>query len=489
VKLEALATEIALPIRAHSNHLTTPKSLATIDSNLLEAIEYRFGISSAGQGQTNGSNPAVMTAVLEVSGRRIGMVSVEVATELAADTVAKEALDVLAACGAQAIAYRAVDQRLESEKRLRATAEKTLRETHNAMIKHQHFGQMGDFRYNTRTGESIGSLECYKLFGYDPALAEIDFGEWTSKIVPEDRQRIIDTLADCVSRGAPLKFEYRIELDGQIKYIACEGALDVEHVGDPTYYGVLIDVSERRRYEERLNAARRELATALRLASLGELAASIIHEVSQPITAIGLGAASSLRWLDVPGGEKEVRESLKRMSGETARAAAVIDGLRSLARSSVTQLVQIDIIEAVRDALTLIEGRASRECVSVVASFHHASVLACADRVQIQQVVVNLANNALDAMCQNREQVRQLHVSCFKTDADYFGVSFVDTGSGFAVDDPQDLFAPLYSTKTDGLGLGLAICRKIILAHRGEISARANEPRGSIFEFKIPLTA
>jgi two-component system, LuxR family, sensor kinase FixL len=101
--------------------------------------------------------------------------------------------------------------------------------------------------------------------------------------------------------------------------------------------------------------------------------------------------------------------------------------------------------------------------------------------------VVNLANNALDAMSQNAGHARQLHISCFKPDTAYFGMSFIDTGPGFAVDDPQQLFDPLYTTKAEGMGLGLAICRKIILAHRGEISARANRPRGAIFEFKLPL--
>jgi len=496
VKLEALdssavdavmAPEIAWPAGAHWNHLASPKALAATDPALLEETEISFGTPLAGAEQPDGPTPNLICAALEVAGRHIGMLSVELATGQCADQAMIDTLEVLAASAAQAIAYRRLAQRLEAEKHVRATAEETLRETHNAMIKHQQVGRMGDFRFNTRTAESFGSLECYKLFGFDPTLAEIDFREWTSKIVPEDRQRIIDTLADCVSRGAPLKFEYRIELDGEIKYIACEGALDVDHVGDPTYYGVLSDVTDRRRDEQRLNAARQELETALRLASLGELAASIIHEVSQPITAIRLGVASSLRWLDRPDGDKEVRQALIQASEETARAASVIGGLRALASSAVTQLVEIDIVEAVREALTLIEGRAARERVAVVPSFDDARILVRADRVQIQQVVVNLANNALDAMAQNGNHARQLRIRCFKPDTTCFGMALADTGPGFAVDDPQQLFDPFYSTKAEGMGLGLAICRKIILAHRGEISARANQPRGAIFEFRIPL--
>ncbi|GAB2924218.1 hypothetical protein GCM10027093_74600 [Paraburkholderia jirisanensis] len=496
VKLDARATHdidayaapgIAGPAEAHRKHLSTPAPLASIDPNLLEETEISFGVSSAEQGQTHHAHPIVMSAVLEASGKRIGMLRVELAVGQPANQAMMEALEVLAASSAQAIACRRLDERLKAERRVRAAAEETLRETHNAMIKHQQVGRMGDFRFNTRTGESFGSLECYKLFGFDPALPEIDFGEWTSKIVPEDRQRIIDTLADCVSRGAPLKFEYRIKLDGETKYIACEGALDVDHVGDPTYYGVVTDVTDRRRHEERLNEARQELATALRFASLGELAASIIHEVSQPITAIRLAAAASLRWLDVPGSEKEVRDALQRLSADTVRAASFIGGLRALSRGAITQRVEIDIVEAVREALTLIEGRAARERVAVFASIDHTAIPVRADRVQIQQVVVNLANNALDAMSQNGEHVRQLHISCFKPDAACFGMSFADTGPGFVAASPQQLFTPLYTTKTEGMGLGLTICRKIILAHHGEISARANQPRGAIFEFKIPL--
>ncbi|WP_158510978.1 ATP-binding protein [Paraburkholderia caribensis] len=480
----AAVAESTWPPRSHrEDPLSKQKPLVSIDPELLEETEFSFGRSSAGQTPTDGSSPVVMSVALEAFERRIGLISLEFAPGHAAS---KASMEVLAASAAQTVAYLRLGQRFEVETRGRATAERTLRETHNAMIKHQQVGRMGDFRFNTRTGESYGSLECYKLFGFDPRLAEIDFGEWTSKIIPEDRQRIIDTLADCVSRQAPLKFEYRIELNGEIRYIACEGALDIDHVGDSTYYGVVTDVTDRRRYEERLNAARQELAAALRFASLGELAASIIHEVSQPITALHVGAAAALRWLDAPGNETEVREALRRMTEDTARATSVIGGLRALARGAEAQLAEIDIVEAVREALMLIGGRAARERVSVFASVDYANIRVRADRVQMQQVVVNLANNALEAMSENGQHVRELHISCF-TEADHFGMRFADTGPGFASDNLQKLFDPLYSTKAEGMGLGLAICRKIILAHQGEISARTNEPRGAIFEFKIPL--
>src|SRR6202034_3067105 len=121
---------------------------------------------------------------------------------------------------------------LVQERSLRVAVEEARRETHNAMIKHQQVGRMGDFRFNTRTGVSYGSLECYKLFGFDPHLPEVDFSTWTEKIVPEDRQRIMDELSAAIAALRPFKFEYRIELNGEIRYIVCEGQVDTEHVGD-----------------------------------------------------------------------------------------------------------------------------------------------------------------------------------------------------------------------------------------------------------------
>ncbi|MEI9985538.1 MAG: PAS domain-containing protein [Aliidongia sp.] len=137
-----------------------------------------------------------------------------------------------------------------------AAPRKPLRETHAAMIKHQQVGRMGDFRYNTRTQESRGSLECYKLFGYDPTLGQIDFSTWTEKIHPDDRPRIIKTLADAISVHAPILFEYRILLGGETRYIRCEGQPDHDHVGDVVYYGVLTDITERKVTEETLRAGR-----------------------------------------------------------------------------------------------------------------------------------------------------------------------------------------------------------------------------------------
>jgi two-component system, LuxR family, sensor kinase FixL len=375
---------------------------------------------------------------------------------------------------------------LAFEREARRKAEEALRETHAAMIKLQQVGRMGDFRYNTRTKESRGSLECYKLFGYDPSLGQIDFSTWTESIHPDDRPVIVKTLSDAISALAPILFEYRILLGGETRYIRCEGQPDQDHVGDLVYYGVLTDVTERRAGEEALRQAEADLASALRLASMGELAGSIVHEISQPLAAIATSADACQRWITAgPDRRDRALASLDRVISESRRAAAVVAGLKSLVRESDPAIAPLDVADAMREVTSLVMAELARERVLLETDFPSGLPLALGDRVQVQQVIMNLVRNAIDAM-RTITRRRVLTIGAAAVDGEMV-LSVADNGTGIAAEQMPKLFDALYTTKPGGMGLGLAISRKIVSAHGGRLWADAREGCGATFRLSLPL--
>jgi PAS domain S-box-containing protein len=381
-----------------------------------------------------------------------------------------------------------LEAQIAAEREARQRVEDNLRETHAAMIKHQQVGRMGDFRYNTRTQESRGSLECYKLFGYDPELDLIDFSTWTERIHPDDRPAIVKQLADAIADRAPILFEYRIELNGETRYIRCEGQPDHDHVGDLVYYGVLTDVTERKRTVERQRHMEAELASALRFASMGELAASIIHEVNQPLSAIAASAAACCRW--ITGGPErngDAIASLDRVISESRRAAAVIAGMKSLIRQAEPALVALDVVDTMREVASLATAMLAREGVLLELKFAPDLPPGRGDRVQIQQVVMNLIHNAIDAM---RSVTRRRILTVGAAAEDDRLILFVaDNGVGIAPEDLPKVFDALYTTKPSGMGLGLAISRKIATAHGGRLWAEPTAGGGMTFRLSLPVAA
>ena len=245
------------------------------------------------------------------------------------------------------------------------------------------------------------------------------------------------------------------------------------------------EIVARKEAEEELRRSRTQLAHMNRVLQLGELAASIAHEVNQPLAAVMTDAGAATRWLDArPPDPNETRKALARIQDSTTRAADVIARIRTLAKKSPLQMTRIDLNETITSVLALGGSEIERNRIQVCTELQGDLPAVEGDRVQLQQVVLNLVMNAMDAM--TGSEPRHLVISTRQV-GDKVRVSVCDSGSGLDCAAAERLFDPFYTTKPEGMGMGLAICRSIIRSHGGQLSARGNVPRGAIFEFELPI--
>jgi PAS domain S-box-containing protein len=239
-----------------------------------------------------------------------------------------------------------------------------------------------------------------------------------------------------------------------------------------------------RRYRETLM----ELAHANRVTAMGQLTASIAHEVNQPITAAVINAEAALRWLGAqPPDLEEVREALGLIVADGTRAGNVISGIRTLIKKVPARPACLDINEVIREVIALTRSEAAKTGVSVKTDLADGLPLIYGDRVQLQQVILNLIINAIEAMSGVGETPRGMLISTGQAEPGGVLVAVRDSGPGLDPASLEHLFNAFYTTKSGGMGMGLAICRSIIEAHEGQLWASANEPRGAVFQFTLPL--
>ena len=397
------------------------------------------------------------------------------------------ALSMLARQAAHAISGLRMSENLEREAGLRRSAEESRKEISDSMLKHQRIGKMGDFRFNTRTLRSRGSAQCYTIFGYDDGTDVVEYDLWMDKLHPEDRERVHEEMHAAFAKQVPLRFEYRVVVDGDVRHILSEGHPEFDRNGDLLYCGVVVDITEQKAVEDVFANMQSELSTALRLASLGELAGSVVHEVNQPLTAIIANADACRRWLaKLPPNVEEAREAADHVSSEARRAAAVVSGLDSLARGARTRFGPLRIQDVVGEVLLLLKSHLERGRVSVQVDLSRDLPEIVGDRLQLQQVVFNLIRNASDAMRSVDGRVRALRVSVWTADKE-MTVAFRDSGEGADPERLECMFAPLQTTKSEGLGFGLSICKRIVTSHRGRIWAERNNDDGLTVSFSMPM--
>ena len=292
-------------------------------------------------------------------------------------------------------------------------------------------------------------------------------------------------------RSRPFEKEY-FRKDGSRVPILVGSALFEEIDGKRTGMSFVLDLTERKRAEaeardgeRRYRELQAELAHASRVSTLGQITASIAHEVRQPIAAAVTNATAGLLWLE-RGHTQEARDALERIISDGNRAGDVMSRIGELAKKAPPREAPVDINAAIRQVIELTRSEASKNGLLVQAELADGLPPIKGDRVQLQQVVLNLVLNGLQALEATADAPRALMVATAKDGSGDVLVTVMDTGVGLAVAELQRLFDPFYTTKADGLGMGLSICRSIVEAHGGRLWATANRPRGAVFRFTVP---
>jgi PAS domain S-box-containing protein len=311
---------------------------------------------------------------------------------------------------------------------------------------------------------------------------------WTEGLHPDDLGRFDDAFASSFSARQEFTIEYRLQRsDGEYRWLVNSGVPRLEDDGTFLgYLGSCVDITERKRAEAELHLERQELAHISRLSTMGELAASLAHELHQPLTAILSNAQAAQRFIAADSTDlDEVREILADIIQDNSRAAEVIRRMRSLVKKEGIELAAIELSTIIQDVILLTRTDAMLHNIRVLLDLGPGLPPVRGDRVQLQQVLLNLLLNAFDAMGNCPANQREITVRA-KRDSGQVEVSVSDQGTGLTPHALERIFQPFFTTKRDGLGMGLAISRSIIEAHGGRLGAKNNVGRGATFGFILP---
>ena len=370
----------------------------------------------------------------------------------------------------------------------RKHAENALRQSEMYLAEAQRVSHTGSFGRRVNSGEIIWSEETFRIFGFDKAPS-IQVAEVMQRIHPDDRARVQRTVDRASRDGKGFEAEYRLLMpDGSVKHVHASAHAVADASSGIEFVGAVTDITARKRAEAELHEAQANLAHVTRITALGELAASIAHEVNQPLAAVVTNAAACKRWLDrTPPDLTEARGTLQAIIKDGNWAGEVIQRVRALANKTSDQKAPLDINEVVNEVVSLVQHELVNHRVLLRLDLPPALPLVLGDRIQLQQVVLNFVINAIEAMEPVRDRARELTIRTGLDDAGQIVVVVKDCGVGLATVNAERVFDAFYTTKSGGMGMGLSICRSIVAAHGGRLSASDNAGPGATFQFALPL--
>ena len=377
-------------------------------------------------------------------------------------------------------------ERAQGEAALKAS-EAELRRAYGRLTEAQRLSKTGSFTWDVRLDEHVWSEEIYRIFEFT-ADSTVTLEVIRSVIHPDDKSMVETVIASAVERG-DIDVVFRvIARSGKVRHVHVV-AHAIEHITDrPVFIGALRDLTESKAAEEALNRARAELAHVSRVATLSALTASIAHEVNQPLAGIITNADTCLRMLaSDPPNLDGARTTAQRTIRDGNRASEVIERLRRMFARKQPTIEILDLNDAVREVLALSASELQGADVVVRTDFDQALCVVRGDRVQLQQVILNLVLNAADAMREIRDRPRRLTVRTARAASGEVILSVRDEGIGIERENLERVFNAFYTTKSKGMGIGLSISRSIIQGHEGSIWATPNDDgRGATFSFSIP---
>jgi signal transduction histidine kinase len=383
------------------------------------------------------------------------------------------------------VATRFVGATIDITEQVKGTEE--LRRSREYLAEAQKVSHTGSFGWRVASGEITWSEETFRIFECDRAMTPT-LELLQQRTHPDDRVRLQRFLERVSQDGEDWELEHRLLMpDGSVKYLRAVAHAVRDASDELEFVGAVMDITAARMADEALQQTRAELARVTRVTTLGELTAAIAHEVNQPLTGLVSSGNACLRWLagEAPNLDA-ARRAVERMVRDGTRAGEVISRIRALVRKSSPRRDWLNVNDAINEVVALIRTEIQRNSISLQTQLSNDSPLILGDRIQLQQVILNLVMNAVEAMSGIDKAQRSLVVASVKDGLDAVVVEVRDSGVGLDSTAPDRVFDAFFTTKPDGMGMGLAISRTIVEAHGGELSAMSNAPRGAIFRFRLP---
>ena len=373
----------------------------------------------------------------------------------------------------------------------RKRTEEALRQTEYYLAEGERLTHTGSYAWNKDSGLVYASAELSRVFGFDPEEPAPSHAAYRQRVHPDDLAMFDELEEKSIREGADLDWVYRIVLpDGTLKYLHVVARPVFNASGEVVgNIGTTHDVTERKRAEEdreRLRQAEADLAYMSRVTTMGELTVSLAHEIKQPMAAAVTNANTCLRWLtrDHPD-VKEAREAASRIVKDVTRGADIISRIRLLFKKGESQRELVDVNEIIREMIVLLRNEATRYSIPIRSELVEDLPKVMADRVQLQQVFMNLMLNGIEAM-KDLSAGGELTIKSEQAEDCRLLFSVSDTGVGLPAGQPDQIFDAFFTTKAQGIGMGLPISRSIVESHGGRLWATPNSGRGATFQFTLP---